>query len=391
MRILHTSDWHLGSRLGSQDRLEDQFARLAEICDYLDQEEVDLLLVAGDVFEEHRSDALGAIIRRLARLLRPRVERGMWAVFIAGNHDREYVFPLLRGLQDLVAPGGQHRVVFADRPRLARVTARDETAQLMLLPYPTPVRYELADQRWPSPDMKRADLATALRQRIQDLAEEADRGLPTVLCGHFLLRGVTQGLYHLSEQEDVVMEAGDLPGYAYAALGHIHKPQQVGAPYIRYCGSPERMDRGEAGDDKEVVLVDIGRSGLRDLRPLPLRATPIVHLVAGDEADLAEKAAAVADPQGSLVSLTFQLRRDQSLAPLQARARELFPRLYAPPEVQWLGTARPGEGPRSGIDRRDLPGTVRAYLSERLQDDPDRDDVLRLAEELLAEQEGAPA
>ena len=52
MRIIHTSDWHLGARLGSQNRLDDQFARLRELCDYIDREEADLLLVAGDVFDE---------------------------------------------------------------------------------------------------------------------------------------------------------------------------------------------------------------------------------------------------------------------------------------------------------------------------------------------------
>jgi exonuclease SbcD len=116
MRLLHTGDWHLGARLGNQDRLPDQFGRLEEVCRYLDEKEVDVLLVAGDVFDEHRSEALARIIARLARLLRPRIEAGMWAVFIAGNHDREHVFPLIQGLQDLVGADGSPRVIFAERP-----------------------------------------------------------------------------------------------------------------------------------------------------------------------------------------------------------------------------------------------------------------------------------
>ncbi len=159
MRLLHTSDWHLGARLGNQDRLPDQLERLEEICRYLDENEVDVLLVAGDVFDEHRSEALARIIARLARLLKPRIEAGMWAVFIAGNHDREHVFPLIRGLQDLLTaesslPAGQAgpRVVFAERPALVPVTARSgEQVQLMLLPYPTPTRYELPDERLAQP------------------------------------------------------------------------------------------------------------------------------------------------------------------------------------------------------------------------------------------------
>jgi exonuclease SbcD len=390
MRILHTSDWHLGARLGNQDRLPDQFGRLEEVCRYLDERDVDVLLVAGDVFDEHRSEPLARIIARLARLLRPRVEAGMWAVFIAGNHDREHVFPLIRGLQDLVGGEGRSRVVFSEQPRLVPVTARSgEQVQLMLLPYPTPTRYGLVDQRWPSPDAKRQGLAEALRERIGGLAREAraTAGVPVVLCGHFLVRGVREGLYQLSEQEDVPVEPGDLPSYAYIALGHIHKPQTVGAPHIRYCGSLERMDRGERDNRKMVLLADVGRRGLIDLAELPLNATPFAHVIAASEDDLERAATELSEPERTLVSLSLDLSPDEPAGPLLARARALFPRLWAPPEIRLLETtARPAP---PAIDRRDVAGTVRSYLREALVDDADREELLRLAEELLAGPVGA--
>ena len=385
MRLLHTGDWHLGARLGSQDRLPDQFGRLDEICRYLDDREVDVLLVAGDVFDEHRAEPLARIIARLARLLRPHIEAGMWAVFIAGNHDREHVFPLIEGLQDLVAGDARPRVVFAWRPALVPVTARSgERVQLMLLPYPTPTRYELADQRWPSPDAKRQALAQALREGIGELAREARStpGAPVVLCGHFLVRGVREGLYQLSEQEDVPVEPGDLPSYAYIALGHIHKPQTVGAPHIRYCGSLERMNRGEADDRKMALLADVRREGLVDLTELPLNATPFAHVGAASEDDLERAANELPEPERTLVSLSLNLSPDEPAGPLLARARALFPRLWAPPEIRLLETAAPPTPP--AIDRRDVAGTVRSYLREALVDDPDRDELLRLAEELLS-------
>ena len=404
MRLLHTGDWHLGARLGNQDRLPDQLGRLEEICRYLDEREVDVLLVAGDVFDEHRSEALARIIARLARLLRPRIEAGLWAVFIAGNHDREHVFPLIRGLQELVAAEGSPRVVFTERPALVPVTARsgeqarlpagrtggpDGQVQLMLLPYPTPTRYDLPDERWTSPDAKRQGLAQALRERIGELSREARStpGVPVVLCGHFLVRGVREGFYQLSEQEDVPVEPGDLPSYAYIALGHIHKPQTVGAPHIRYCGSLERMDRGEAGDRKMVLLADVGRSGLRDLTELPLDATPFAHVNAASEDDLKRAARELLEPERTLVSLSLDLSPDEPVGPLLARARALFPRLWAAPEIRLLEPAAPPAPP--AIDRRDVAGTVRSYLREALADDADREELLRLAEELLAGPVGA--
>ncbi len=386
MRLLHTGDWHLGARLGNQDRLPDQFQRLEEICRYLDEREVDVLLVAGDVFDEHRSEPLARIISRLARLLKPRVEAGMWAVFIAGNHDREHVFPLIRGLQELVAGEGRPRVVFAERPDLVPVTGKSgEQVQLMLLPYPTPTRYGLADQRWPSPDAKRQALAQVLREEIGELSRGArsTAGVPVVLCGHFLVRGVREGLYQLSEQEDVPVEPTDLPSYAYIALGHIHKPQAVGAPHIRYCGSLERMDRGEKDDQKTAVLAEVGREGLRDLEDLPLDATPFAHVEAATEDDLERAANELPEPQRTLVSLSLNLSPDDPAGPLLARARALFPRLWAPPEIQLLETAAPPMA--ATIDRRDVAGTVRSYLREALAEDSDREELLRLAEELLGD------
>jgi exonuclease SbcD len=400
MRFLHTGDWHLGARLGNQDRLPDQFERLEEICRHLDEKEVDVLLVAGDVFDEHRSEALARIIARLARLLKPRIEAGMWAVFIAGNHDREHVFPLIRGLQDLVTAEGSSRVIFTERPALVPVTARsgeqarlpDGQVQLMLLPYPTPTRYDLPDPPkagWPSPDAKRQALAQALRERIGELSREArlTPGVPVVLCGHFLVRGVREGFYQLSEQEDVPVEPADLPAYAYIALGHIHKPQTVGAPHIRYCGSLERMDRGEADDRKMVLLADVGREGLRDLAELPLNATPFAHVSAASEEDLERAAKELLEPARTLVSLSLDLSPDEPVGPLLARARALFPRLWTAPEIRLLETAAPPAPP--AIDRRDVAGTVWSYLQEALADDPDREELLRLAEELLAEPVGA--
>ena len=389
MRILHTSDWHLGARLRNQDRLNDHFERLQEICEHIDREEVDLLLVAGDVFDEYRSEALARIISLLARLLTPRIEDGLSCVFIAGNHDREHVFPLLRGLQDLISIESRARVIFTERPKFVQVTSRhNETLNLVLLPYPTPIRYSLAAERWPSPDKKNETLASAVRSEIQRLTEEAQtsgRGSPTVMCGHFLVRGVKEGLYQLTEQDDIPLERSDLPAYAYIALGHIHKPQTVGAPHIRYCGSLDRMDRAEVGYDKQAVLVDIGKEGLRNIRELPLHATPFAHIQASSGLELAEKAEQLLDRDRALVSLTLFLKQGQPLNTLQAQARQLFPRLYGPPEVRWMNEQTPtGVAPQLN-DYNNVAGTVRNYLRSVLGDDPDVDALVQEAEKLLTD------
>lgn len=390
MRIVHTSDWHLGARLGNQDRTDDQFARLEELCGHIDREEPDLLVVAGDVFDEHRANSLARIVGRLARVLKPRIETGLTAVFIAGNHDREHVFPLLRGLQELVAPEHQRHVIFTERPAIIPVTGRSgDTAQLILVPFPTPMRYDLADERWPSPEHKRQGLAAAVRARLGELERDAlveGKGVPTVLVGHLLIRGVTDGLYYLTEAQDVPIEAGDIPAYAYVALGHVHKSQAVGSETMRYCGSLERMDRGEAHHDKVALLVEVSKSGLQHVRPLPLSATPFARVEASSREEIERAAARLPERERTLVSLVLSLQRGQGIGELQECARGVFPRLYGPPEIRWLGE-EPSASADSGIqvDRLDVAGTVRAYLQGVLKGQSDADVLLRLAEELLTE------
>lgn len=385
MNILHTSDWHLGARLGNQDRLPDQFARLEEICSAIDENEVDLLIVAGDIFDEHRAEPLAKIVVRLARLLKPRAAAGLTTVFIAGNHDREHVFPLLTGLQDLVAPEGERRVVFASRPTLETITTRlGKRLQLLLLPYPTPSAYSLAAESWPSPDTKRAALAEALRGTLNELSTNArvSKNVQTVLVGHFLLRGAAGNGYELTEQEDVIIEAGDLPVYSYAALGHVHKPQYVGAPYIRYCGSIERMDRGEAGDTKEALLVKMGESGLEDVVPIPLSATPLELVEAASESELEDAAAGMKEKEHALVSVRLTLNREMSLASMQDLARRLFPRMYKAPEITWLDA--PERAPVRSIERLDPRSTVRRYIQKAVpEEDAARDALLHIADNVM--------
>jgi DNA repair protein SbcD/Mre11 len=393
MKLLHTSDWHLGARLGGIDRADDAFARIAELCAVIDTHQVDCLLIAGDVFDETRADRLPALLHRLGGLLRPRVADGLKVVALAGNHDRPHVFPLLQSAAALLgAHDGSGQVVFTDTPRLVTVTSRDhaEVIQLACLPYPFHERYDLAAQNWPTRDAKHRDLGDAVRRAMSELAAEAEHtnpGVPTLMAGHLLIRGATvgEGFYCLSEAEDVPVERGDLPGYAYVALGHIHKPQTLGADQIRYCGSIERMDLGEAADDKAAVLVTLDSHRVVDTIPVPVAATPFARVEATDADDLAAAHAALVDPDQTLVTLTVHDTGATRIGALVAQARQLFPRLYGHPQILRSAT-RPALGAGAGLDRADVAGTVRTYLARTLADDPDAPALRDLACELLAEE-----
>ncbi|HEY4026855.1 MAG TPA: exonuclease subunit SbcD [Candidatus Dormibacteraeota bacterium] len=386
MKLLHTSDWHLGARLRGVDRTGDQLARVREVLAYTREREVHLLLVAGDVVDEHRASHLDGVLGELAEVLRPELERGLRAVFVAGNHDRDHLFPLLNGVQRLVGAEAAGQVVFCDQPSVRRVVAANgEALQLLLLPYPTQDRYGLQALDVADGAERRRQLADAVRRSIRELSEEV-RGSadPTVVAGHFLVRGFGRDGHELSEADDVPLESADLPAFAYVALGHIHQALHLGVPSVRYSGSIERMDFGEAGDEKSAVLVEVGPRGLvGEPELLPLRATRLVRIEAAAGEPLEARAREAGDLDGAIVALRLRVERGQSTLAAQLEARRLFSRLCQPIDLDVTAPAAGGAETRTAYDRRDVAGTVRRFLAAELDGDPDRDDLLALAERLL--------
>ncbi len=362
MRLLHTSDWHLGARVRGIDRTPDQLARLQEIFSFTKERNVDLLLVAGDVFDEYRPAHMDRVLAELAELIRPELDRGLRAVFVAGNHDKEHLFPLLNTVRQLVGANTASQVdPSQDRYGLQALTFQDG-----------------ADRR--------RQLAEAARVWIREMADELKRSrskLPTVVVAHLLIRGLGADGFEISEADDIPLDAADLPNFTYVAMGHIHKAIQVGARNIRYSGSIERMDFGEAGESKSVVLVEIGPKGLLgDPEVLPLHPTRLVRIEAEVGDDLEAKAKAAGDLENAIVGLTLRVEPGQSTFAMQLKARALFPRLCQPIELQMTQVAGNGES-RPTYERKDVPGTVHSYLNEVLENDPDREALLAMADQLL--------
>jgi exonuclease SbcD len=182
-----------------------------------------------------------------------------------------------------LAPPG--RLYLAADPSLVRLgdPKTGGEVQFVLMPYPTPSRFLTNDvlQKYGNFEEKNRHLQAAFAGRLQDIRADArfDAGLPTVLMAHVNVQGAeVSSLFRISENEDVIFADGTLhANYAYVALGHIHKPQFLGSPTVRYSGSIEKMDLGEGRDEKGVVLFDIGPEGLQgEPWTLPLPSTPVM-------------------------------------------------------------------------------------------------------------------
>jgi DNA repair protein SbcD/Mre11 len=271
MRILHTSDWHIGRTLHKVPLLTAQRAAMAEICRIAADEHVDVVVVSGDVFDHAvpSAEALELLEDTLSELL-PIAP----AVVTAGNHDS------LRRL-------GYGSRLFTDRLFLRTraedvgqgIDFADEAGPVRVYPipylHPDTARYTLAEGDDPLPATHTAVLRAAM-DRVR--ADVASRSAPprTVVLAH---AWVTGGGASESERDISVGGLGTVPsdvfeGVDYVALGHLHRPQDVGAPVptprLRYSGSPLRYSFSEAEQDKTVSIVDLGPQGMADVREIAI-------------------------------------------------------------------------------------------------------------------------
>jgi exonuclease SbcD len=407
MRILHTADWHLADRLGRQDRTEDLQRAVERVADYCRYEKVDVLLVAGDLFSEVAGpDALRESVRHLQETFQGFLREGGTILTLTGNHDKENFCQTLRHAMNLAAPSAGKagslaqagRLYLATGPTFLQVADRTggKPVQFVLMPYPTPSRYlrDEESQKYRGLDEKNRNLMAAYSSTLQQLQANAsfDTSLQTVLSAHIAVRGSElPTLFRLTEQEDVVFSDADLPtGFAYIALGHIHRAQMIsGQKHVRYCGSIERLDLGEKDDQKGVVIFDLGPEGLvGEPRTLPLEATPVYQIdIRNPQEEIPLLRARYPDTQRDLVRIvcTYTAGVDTREGVLR-QLDELFPRWYDREihEANELGlTLTIGEPVRT----RTFEETVRDYLLQELSnhDEKLRDAVLARAERLMGE------
>ena len=405
MKILHTADWHLGDRLGRIDRTEDLRRAVERVAAHCKQERVDVLLVAGDLFSElARPDGLRETIRHWQDVFGEFLQTGGTILTLTGNHDNENFCQTLVHAMTLAAPAVGRvgecippgRLYLAADPTFIRLKDRmgGYDVQFVLMPYPTPSHFLKGEAglKYGSPDEKNRMLVDAWGEALRNLRAHPkyDPKAPAILGAHVHVHGsnVGPGLFRISEQDDVVVGGSDFSEqFDYVALGHIHKPQAVGAEHVRYSGSIERMDLGEAGDQKGVVLVEVGPNG-RDGDPviLPLPSTPIYDVVVRSPAeDLPRLRREHADARHDLVNLhiSYTAGTDQ-LEDVLKGLDTIFPRWYAR-DWQEAGSLGPSLALVDGLRSKGFGETVREYVHQELiqHSETDRNAISKIVDDLL--------
>ncbi len=392
MKVLFSADWHLGYSLAGANpapRLADQARQLRMIAAYIDEHAVDVLAIAGDVFEAQERGAARAAVGAMMEALAGPLTRGLRIVAVAGNHDRDYFMDMASTWLGAHAPADGERIALRTRPELLTVEARGERLNFAMLPFPTLARYELQHDDAGGVAQRNEQLTKLFVEKMEELRKaSAEQRLPTVLLTHVTVTGTTVKAHRITPRDDVVVPRGAFPEFELTVVGHIHKAEQLGGGHFYYVGALDRMDVGERDYQPRVLLADIGPAGVREVTSLPLDPTPIAAITASDETTLVAGAATIARPDVTLVKLTLQVPQGTYLAPLLDRARQLFPRLYGNVDCAWTDAA-PLVPTVAGLNPADVEETVRRYLGEQQMPEDERAALLELVTELRALPAGA--
>lgn len=286
MKILHTSDWHLGKLFHAVNMIEDQRHVLKQIVTMVEDEKPDAVVVAGDIYD--RAVPSADAVHLLDWVLTEIVDRlATPTILIAGNHDSP---DRLQFGSTLLRKNGLHVVGSLDDD-LAPVRVGKDAATGFLCPVPF---IELAVAREYLGDSNLVTHEAALRAITGRFMTLVPAGAPSVLVAHAYVAGGStsdsERAVNVGGADQVAPDCCD--GFSYAALGHLHRPQNIGSPRIRYSGSLLKLSRSEAAIAKSVSLVEVGSDGACVVHERPLVPRHDVREIEGTLADIESGACA---------------------------------------------------------------------------------------------------
>ncbi len=289
MRLLHTSDWHVGKSIRGHSRADEHRAVLAEITAAAVEEAVDLIVVAGDLYETAAPSAESETIVNRALLDLAAVAP---VVAVAGNHDNPRRLAAIAPLLEL------GRITMATVPRspadggVVTIAAADGVeVDVALVPFVSQRGIVRVTELMDNAAFENAQTyAERLHRILAALGGGFRADRVNVIVGHLFVHGAASGggerQAHLVDEYGI--SAVDFPTTAaYVALGHLHRPQQIPGPTaIHYCGSPLQLDFGETDQVKQINIVDLEPGLPAKVRARTLAAGRPLRTLRGTLADV---------------------------------------------------------------------------------------------------------
>lgn len=349
MKILHTSDWHLGQNFYNKSRKNEHERFLQWLLEQVTEHDIDAIIVAGDIFDTSTPPSYAREMYN--KFVVDSNKIGCQLVLLGGNHDSVSV---LKETQQLLKYMGADVIPNTNEDHATQVVELkgkngDVEALVCAIPFIRP-RDVLTSQAGVTGVERQKQLGDAIKQHYQSVYDAAvekraefenSEHMPIIATGHLTAMGV--------QQSDSVRDiyVGNLDGFAadgfpdadYIALGHIHRPQVVAKrEYIRYCGSPIPLSFDELKYQKQVCVVEF-IEGERTISQLPV---PTFQPLAEIKGDLSEIESQLNQYIGldsdQSVWLSIEVQAQDYLSDLQERMRALTEGLNV--EVLQLRRAR---------------------------------------------------
>ena len=284
MKFLHLADLHLGKRVNGFDLLEDQRYILEEILALCDRHGVEAVVLAGDIYDAAVPPAAACTL--LDWFLTRLAARKIPVLAVSGNHDSAERLDFASGL---LAEQGVHLAGrFNGAPRQVVLNDRFGPVEFTLLPFvrAATVRHYMPEADLPDYDSAVAAVLAACQPAAPRRVLVAHQMVVAGICPPQLAGSETAPLT-VGTVDSV--DASRFLGFAYTALGHIHRAQRVGLETVRYAGAPLCYHLDECGAEKSATLVRLGRRGVEHIDVLPLAPRRAMRHLTGPLAKLVER------------------------------------------------------------------------------------------------------
>ncbi len=335
MRIIHTSDWHLGQYFFTKTRAQEHQQFLDWLLAQIREQQVDAVIVSGDIFDTGSP---------------PSYARELYNRFVVAIRDTQCQLIILGGNHDSVATLNESKSLLACLNTTVIANVHTETPQAPIILYQknhTPGALLCAIPYLRPRDMinsksgqSGADKQGALKEAIADyyqrqyqaaldLRKQLNVNIPIIATGHLTTIGasVSDSVREIYIGTLEAFNATLFPPFDYIALGHIHRPQRVNkSGHIRYSGSPIPLSFDESAQQKSVCLIDFEQDKLAEMTLLPIPEFQLLRTLSGSLQEIAtqlEKLATQYNEMDTTIWLDIEVSTQDYLSDIQTRIQEL--------------------------------------------------------------------
>ncbi|TOF12382.1 exonuclease SbcCD subunit D [Vibrio parahaemolyticus] len=316
MKFIHTSDWHLGRQFHNVSLLEDQQAVLEQLIQYIENNPVDAVIVAGDVYDRSVPPTIAIeLLNRVVKRICGELNTPM--ILISGNHDGAERLGF--GSEQMKRSGLHIISNFEDMltPVVIETKAAGHVA-FYGMPYNDPEQVRFV---YKEPVSTHDEAHKLLAEKITEQFQSEHRN---ILISHCFVDGAIE-----SESERPLSIGGSdrvshehFLNFDYVALGHLHQPQKKGEEYIRYSGSLMKYSFGEQNQKKGFTLVEIGKDGFIGAEHIELTAPHEMRIVEGELEQILEWGKT--DPKNEDYLLVRLMDKHAILNPME-KLRTVYP------------------------------------------------------------------